>query len=221
MIYKATCFAFALLALGACVSNSPEGSILSEVGDNLPSLKNAEAPVSARYTALFESDPDVGLLVGFPADGKRSGMLREVKDGTIENFLGTDEASVVLDRGMLVGTRGVGTGMLGSDVNPSADLVLGGRNGTVERIHTFLVRDNKTDIRAYRCQITQGDTETIKVFKRSFRVRAVTESCVNLTQKFENIYLVSTATNRIIRSSQWTGPVRGNLLMDYVVFPKD
>ena len=221
MIHRTTCFVLALLALGACVSNAPEDGILSEIGDNLPVLNKTEAPVSARYTALFEVGPEVGLIVGFPADGKRSGMLREAKDGTIENFLGTDEASVVLDRGMLVGTRGVGAGMLGSDVNPSADLVLGGRNGIAERIHTFLVRDNKTDIRAYRCQITQGDTETIKVRKRSFLVRAVTESCANLTQTFENIYLVSTTTNQIIRSSQWTGPVRGNLVMDYDVFPKN
>jgi hypothetical protein len=94
---------------------------------------------------------------------------------------------------------------LASDVSASADAILAGRAGQVERIHTFLNGDDQAVIRAYTCTITNNGPETIKLDNGATATRRMTENCQNRDQEFTNVYWVDTNRGRIVKSQQWSG----------------
>ena len=136
--------------------------------------------------------------------------------GNIASWLGNDGVALIFDRGVLHGTRGIGAGLLASDVAQTADAVLGGRSGNVERIHSYLNGNDETDIRAYACTITNEGSETIQLDNGATSTRRMKEVCRNLDHQFTNTYWVDTRRDRIVQSRQWTGEFAGELVIKTV-----
>ncbi|KIN60111.1 DUF2886 domain containing protein [Sulfitobacter noctilucae] len=197
----------AALALGACGEQSFQDRALNVLLDEPvgPSY-DGQFP---RFRPLLQAGGGPALQVTITSSGIQGGFLRESGRGSIETWLGTDGVALTFDRGVLHGTRGVGAGMLASDVSASASAILAGRSGQVERVHTFLTGNNTTDTRAYICTIENQGSETIQLHNGATRTRRMVETCNNLDQSFTNTYWVDTSRGRIAQSRQWSGELFG------------
>lgn len=167
-----------------------------------------------RFQQLLAVGQGPALDVRIVASGIRGGFLREGKRGHIESWLGNDGVGLTFDRGLLHGTRGVGAGLLASDVSASAFAINAGLSGDVERIHTFLNGNDEAISRAYACRIENEGSETIQLDIGAISTRRMTETCVNLDQEFTNTYWVG--RGRVLKSQQWAGEFTGDLLITTV-----
>lgn len=206
--------AAATLALSACgTQNFQQDVIRVAAGEKRQGKTTGQFP---RFTPLFAAKQGPALDVQIPKLEVRGGFLREAKRGNIESWLGTDGVTITFDRGVLHGTRGVGAGLLASDVSRSASAILAGRSGEVDRIHTFLDGDDQAVVRAYSCTISNNGSETIKLDTGPVSTRKMTETCRNLTQEFNNVYWVDTNRGRIVQSVQWGGETVGDIVITTV-----
>lgn len=164
-----------------------------------------------RFQPLLAAKRGQALEVIIEKNGIRGGFLEESQRGNIESWLGNDGVSLTFDRGVLHGTRGVGAGLLSSDVSASARAVLAGRTGQVERIHTFLNGNDEAVSRAYSCRITNEGRESIQLDIGAVSTRRMSENCRNVDQEFTNVYWVDPGRGRIMQSRQWAGEVLGEL----------
>ena len=171
---------------------------------------------SPRFAPLLAAKRGPALDVQITQVGLRGGFLRESSRGTIESWLGNDGVALIFDRGVLHGTRGLGAGMLASEVSASASAILSGRSGDVERIHTFLSGNDLAVTRAYKCTITNEGSEVIQLDNGATSTRRMVEACYGLDQSFKNTYWVDTRRGRIVQSRQWSGDFVGELAMQTV-----
>ncbi len=156
------------------------------------------------------------LEVGFPSRDLSGVMLLEVERDGVQTWLTADGATITLEQGFLTSTKGFGAGMAGSDIRQSADLILGGVDGTAERFHSFLNGNDEIELHAYVCQVTTIRSED--VFLRGAPVATIMkqERCNGLADSFTNTYWVQNSSGTIVQSSQWTGAFLGNLFMKVV-----
>ncbi len=201
----------AVLGLSAC--GYQDAALRVALGEPAPQNQPGQFP---RFQPILQAGQGPALDVSITKNGVRGGFLRESKRGNIETWLGNDGVSLIFDRGVLHGTRGIGAGLLASDVSASASAVLAGRSGEVQRIHTFLNGNDQAVTRAYTCTITNHGTETIQMDNGATSTRRMSESCRNLDQAFTNIYWVDTRRGRIVQSKQWTGEFIGELTIKTV-----
>ncbi|WP_170418541.1 YjbF family lipoprotein [Ruegeria atlantica] len=156
------------------------------------------------------------LEVGFPTRDLAGVMLLETERAGVQTWLTADGATITLEQGMLTSALGFGGGLSGSDVRQSADLVLGGGSGQVERFHSFLNGNDEIDLRAYKCRITQAGSDTVVLRGTPVATAKRQEDCYGVADRFTNVYWVRNSTGRIVQSSQWTGPFLGNMFIKVV-----
>ena len=194
--------AAATLALAACGTEGlQEKAINLALGEKQPE----KAALFPRFVPLLKAGRGPAIQVHIIGTEIRGGFLREITRGNIESWLGNDGVSLTFDRGVLHGTRGMGAGLLASEVSASANAILAGRTGQVERIHTFLDGDDQAVIRTYTCNIPNNGSEAIQLDNGATSTRRMTESCQNRDQEFTNLYWVDTKRGRIVKSRQWSG----------------
>ncbi len=169
-----------------------------------------------RFQPVLQAGKGPALNVRVTETGVRGGFLREAKRGNIESWLGNDGVSLTFDRGVLHGTRGIGAGLLASDVSQVANAVLAGRSGEVQRIHTYLNGNDQAVSRAYSCTITNQGSETIDLDTGATSTRRMSENCRNLDQAFTNTYWVDPRRGTIVQSRQWGGEDIGELAITKV-----
>lgn len=198
----------AALALGACGGGSAQ---LGERALNVALGEDDLVFQGSRFAALRAAGQGPARDVRIEGTSVRGGFLREARQGTIETWLGTDGVTLIFDRGVLHGTRGIGAGLLASDVSATASYVLSGRSGQVERIHTFLDGNDLAVSRAFVCDISVAGSETITLDIGAVRTRKMVERCRNLDTEFENEYWVNESRGGIVQSRQWAGGRAGTL----------
>ena len=204
----------AALALSACGnSNLQQRAIQVFLDEPAPAGASGQFP---RFQPILQAGQGPALDVRIPSANVRGGFLLESRRGNIESWLGNDGVGLIFDRGVLHGTRGIGAGLLASDVAPTASAVLAGRSGNVERVHTYLNGNDEAETRAYACTITNEGQETIQLDIGTTPTRRMKEICRNLDQEFTNTYWVDTRRGRIVRSRQWSGEYAGDLVITTV-----
>jgi hypothetical protein len=204
------------LIVGACGQQGLQDKAISiAVGEPINSASSG-AGATKRFQPLLQAGIGPALDVQLPKFGVRGGFLLEAKQGNIESWLGNDGVALIFDRGVLHSTRGIGAGILASDVSASANAVLSGQSGQIERVHTFLNGDNRAETRAYICTVTNQGSETIQLDNGATATRKMTEDCRNLDQEFTNVYWVDTGRGKIVRSRQWTGDFAGEIVINTV-----
>ncbi|MCX7561620.1 YjbF family lipoprotein [Sulfitobacter sp. F26204] len=214
MKWKFGILAGAAFSLAACGNQSFQDRAIGLMLEE-PNLAHA-AGQFPRFAPLLAAKRGPALDVQIVQSGLRGGFLRESTQGTIESWLGNDGVALIFDRGVLHGTRGLGAGMLASDVSASANAILAGRSGEVDRIHTFLNGNDIAVIRAYKCTIVNEGSETIQLDSGATSTRRMVETCFSLDQSFKNIYWVDTSRGRIVQSRQWSGEFVGQLAIQTV-----
>jgi hypothetical protein len=190
-----------------------------EAKDDLDLLRGALQPDAPRFhpraTALASVRPiPPRLEVGFPSRDLSGVMLLETERAGVQTWLTADGATITLQRGFLTSAKGFGSGLAGSDVQQSADLVLAARDGTVERFHSFLNGNDQIELHAYKCQVASQGGEDIFLRGAPVSTRKVEERCHGLAESFTNTYWIR--QGMVVQSLQWTGSFLGNLFMKRV-----
>lgn len=192
------------LALAACGTAVTQGTPL---GQTIASL-SAPDP-DPRFVALRDNGAPQ-LQVGIINSQSNSTLLREAQSGDFTYWLSVNGTQLILQRGMLHGTRGLGGGLLASDLSGPLALVLDRRNGQTDRLQTYLDGNDRAVTRTYRCLITAGALVDVTLGNGATEpTRQMTEDCRNPDQSFRNIYWVSQDRAAIVQSRQWAGPVVG------------
>lgn len=205
MILRRALCALALVLPAACGTAVDEESGL---GQSIAALRGEDAAFVPRFAALIERDAPI-LQVGFVDREVSSNLLLERRDGAFAYWLSSDGAHIVLQDGMLHGTRGLGEGLLASELTEPLALVLARREGSSDRFHTYLDGNDLAITRTYRCLIEDRGPREVDLFGTPTNTRLMRESCRSLDQEFVNLYWVASSSPDIILSRQWAGPVVG------------
>lgn len=196
-----------ILALSACGTESNNAQSFFQI-----LVPGQPSGPSERFAAMTGSTAPL-LQVGIEEAGTATYALLEVSRDGVDSFITPDDVALILERGMLRGTRGLAEAMLASDISASLQAVLSVQPGEVTRFHTFLDGENNAVTRSYVCQIAGAGPRNIAIGSVSIDTELMTEECRNAEQNFTNVYWVQTAPPRIVQSRQWAGDFNGMLVM--------
>ena len=207
---RLTAAILSLAVLAACGESQLAARAVNILVDE-PADDGADAGPFPRFSPLLRQPQPYALQATLVRTQLRGGFLLESRQGPIESWLGSDGVGLIFDRGLLHGTRGIGAGLLASDVTESANLVLSGQSGVADRIHTRLDGNDRAVLHAYRCNIRFEEQTTLQLDNGPAPVRKMVENCKSLDEAFQNVYWVDTRSNLIVRSRQWTGDEFGDM----------
>lgn len=186
-----------LVGCGTAVQDNGWGVVLSR-------FQGTEQ--SSRFTAAVEADAPT-LQIGFVDAGASANLRLERRDGPFEYWLSADGVHLVLEDGMLHSTRGLGEGLLASELSEPLRRLQTLQEGPSDRFHTYLNGNDEAVTRTYRCDFRQTREITIAVVGGEIPTVLFRESCNSLDQEFENLYWVDPQTRQIVQSRQWAGPL--------------
>lgn len=196
-----------LTTLAACSSDSEQRAPLLETATRLSGTGPNATP---RFAARLSAGAPV-LQIGFVETKQSANLLLERRHGEFDYWISVEGAHVILQSGMLHGTRGFGEGLLASDLSAPLALVLARRSGQADRFHTYLDGNDRAVTRTYRCRIDNDGPQQIELATGPVATTLMTERCRSLDQSFVNFYWVSAASGQIVQSRQWAGPRLGSL----------
>ncbi|MEO0863324.1 MAG: YjbF family lipoprotein [Pseudomonadota bacterium] len=205
MTIRTPVIALMLLALMACGTAIEDDSA---IGQSVAALRRDAPDFVPRFITLLQAEAPV-LQVGFVDLGTNGNLLLERQDGDFAYWLSPDGGQIVLQSGMLHSTRGLGEGLLASDLSEPLPLVLGLRPGWSDRLHTYLDGEDFAITRTYRCRIDYEGPRRIDLLGRPVDTALMRESCRSLDQAFVNVYWVVPSSRTIVLSRQWAGPEIG------------
>ena len=197
------------LLTSACTNSSDDFDLIRDT------IFPNQAGFTPRFQALLSQQPPVLQVALLDLELSSNVLLESRRDG-IETWLTPDGAAFILDRGMLVGTRGFGEGLLASDVSEPLAAVVQGREGLTERFHTYLTGDDDTVTRTYRCLIENRGSRDVTIQGASVPTRLMAEDCRSLDQAFVNLYWVREGDGRFVQTRQWSGEFLGVILTKVV-----
>lgn len=195
------------VGLAAC-SSSPETN--SPLMMTVDALRGSGPEFAPRFVTLFRSEAPT-LQVGFVDQGTNANLLLERTNGDFAYWLSADGAHIVLQSGMLHSTRGLGEGLLASDLSEPLATVRTLRGGWSDRLHTYLDGNDRAETRTYRCLIENEGQKQIQLASGPVSTVLMTENCRSLDQEFTNFYWVIASSGQIVQSRQWAGPVIGSV----------
>ncbi|HDZ82683.1 MAG TPA: hypothetical protein ENH56_15795, partial [Roseobacter sp.] len=138
-------------------------------------------------------------------------LLMESRINDVETWLSSDLTGLMLENGMLQGTRGLGSELIASELFEPMELILSGRSGYSDRLHSYLNGNVEIVTRTYRCLVVVKGNAIIPLEIGNVSTRVMTEDCKSLDQSFQNTYWVSTNSGAIVQARQWAGDELGYL----------
>jgi hypothetical protein len=203
----------AALVLTAC--SGTQGLLdrgLEMVDDGPARAKVPAGQFTPRFGALV-ADTSVPLLVVAIENRNQSGrlLLEDTVNG-VDTWLSADMSALIMQNGMLRGTRGVGTELFAADVSEPTRLILAGSTGHSDRLHSNLTGDDQIKTRTYRCLVENKGSDVINLEMGRVSTRVMTEDCKSVDQSFTNTYWVSVANGKIVQSRQWAGDEFGYII---------
>jgi hypothetical protein len=149
------------------------------------------------------------MQFALPARDITGTLLMELRAGETTHWLSADGAALILEQGLLSGTRGFGEGLLASDTTQSARLVRAQVSGRADRFHTYLTGDDTARTRSFRCDVTRGEVRAVDLAGGPVATVLMREACNNAELSFTNLYWVNPRSGEIVLSRQWVGPYLG------------
>lgn len=161
-----------------------------------PAFAAAREGGAPLFVAAIENNPAAISTFALQTRSEKSG---------VETWIGADGAQIMLQHGLLTGTRGFGGDVMAVETSESRALIQSFGTGTATRLMTLLSGDNQAVTRAFKCRIAPGPTQTVNQGAVNVAARTVTETCRNGDIAFSNFYWLVPSTRQIIQSSQWAG----------------
>ncbi|MDD8023781.1 MAG: YjbF family lipoprotein [Paracoccaceae bacterium] len=166
-----------------------------QVAPGFAAAQKAQAPA---FITAPEDRPDVVAVFRRQALSDTSGV------GT---WIAGDGSQIMLDHGIVVGTRGFGGDILAADVSDVLPLVQTLRAGVVTHLITQIDGDDHAITRAFKCEISREEPGSVQIGTQAVATQTMVEDCRSSDTSFVNYYWVVPATGEIVQSSQWAGPL--------------
>ncbi|MCX8227437.1 MAG: YjbF family lipoprotein [Sulfitobacter sp.] len=200
----------ALALLGACTGSQN----LIDRGIEIASGDTAQSALPAgqfppRFATLVADTSVPLLVVTIESRGQSGRLLLENTVNGVDTWLSADMSALIIQKGMLRGTRGVGSELFAAEVSEPMKMILAGKNGFSDRFHSNLSGDDKISTRTYRCLVKTKGSAVINLEIGRITTRVMTEECKSLDQSFTNTYWVSSNTGAIVQARQWAGSELG------------
>lgn len=202
----------ALVVLSACAPGQRALDRAAAFVLDEPSLVPQPAGQFPRRFAALVADTSVPALILTVESRSQSGrLLLESRVNGVETWLSSDLSAVMLEKGMLQGTRGLGSELFSAEVSGPMALILSGRTGYADRLHSTLNGEDEIVTQAYTCLVGVEGRAVIALETGNIPTRVMTEDCKDLEQSFRNTYWVSRNDGAIVQTRQWAGNELGYL----------
>ena len=146
------------------------------------------------------------MLTEFATKNVSITMRRRSENGPVKTWNSKDGVSLSFERGVVVGTRGLGDDLMSSDVNGSL-VMLAGQMGDrfYQRFQTYLDGEYQSQFRSFQCQRTSSRREVVRIFERNHATTRTEETCYTPDLQFTNIYWRG-SDGIMWKSQQWISP---------------
>lgn len=176
----------------------------TEASDSTPAVQApttlTRAQIDAQDSALLRLS-----VISFDATGL---VFFAGTNGSKVTWISAEGASFIFDGGLLVGTRGLGDDLMGSDVAAAAQSLSGGGNHT--RVLDFLNGLSQIERQAFQCVTIRTGRENITIVEKTYATSIFEETCTGESGGFKNIYWRD-ANGVIWQSRQWISAAVGYL----------
>ncbi len=208
-----TRFTTLLLAVAFLTGCSGSGGLVNRA-ISIATNEPAQAALPAgqfppRFAALVADTSVPLLVVTVESRGQSGRLLLENTINGVDTWLSADMSAMMIEDGMLQGTRGVGSELFAADISEPKRFILSGRTGYSDRLHSNLNGNDRIDTRTYRCLIESKGSSVINLEIGNIPTRVMTEDCKSLDQSFTNTYWVSSNSGAIVQARQWAGVALG------------
>jgi len=165
---------------------------------------------------VVEPDAPKAILVSVPALRLQSYAVPISLAGTVVTWQTSENASMSLDRGVVVSTRGFGDDLMGADAGQSIAAVSGGAGDWSPRINSYMNGEYQSYFMTFECRRSGSRSDQITVGNRLVPVARITETCVNDERQIENQYWRN-SNGVMLKSLQWISPGVGYMEIERVI----
>ena len=169
--------------------------------------------LDARNILSREQIDSAGIPILFVelASGQNGTLTPYPGRGVGQTWLGADGATITLERGIIMASRGMGDDIMGSStfIPPWSKINLNTSN--YSREISYLSGNNKITKRSFECKVQKiNQKELIKIWGIKFNVAEFEETCIRHGVTITNNYYVD--DKEIVRkSSQYHGETIGHI----------
>ena len=183
--------------------------------------EEAEMSIPRVNRAAIEQADLAAVLVLSPSIGLGTvGVAIQMRNGRII-YNSNENRGVTLEGGLVYATLGLGTNLQAVTTQSNDPLVTEARAGDwpdeVTRTYHLSARGPGFVQIMATCRNQVGRSLAIDVAQATRQVVEVVEICKTAGgDDFNNVHYLDAGTGRIWRTSQWTGPVQGNIQVDVI-----
>ena len=153
------------------------------------------------------------LFVELPS-GQNGTLTPYPGKGIGQTWLGADGATIALDRGILIASRGMGDDLMGSFSSMPHWSKIKHKSTGFSRELYHITGNNKISKQVFQCDIEKiSDQEVIKIWDINFNLAKFEENCLNSSKKIKNVYYVDNQ-GLVRRSSQYHSETIGYIVTE-------
>lgn len=204
------------LALSGCMAT------LGQVGQAImnPAIDEEMRIPTVNRAAIEAADLAAVMMISPSSNIATVGVAIQMREGRI-NYSSNDNRGVTLQGGLVYATLGLGTNLQAVRTQADDPLVTEAAVGAwpTEVTRTYVLSQRGTVYREIetRCTNVQGARAQIDVVGVMRDVVEVGEICKTAEGlRFANVHYLDVRSGRIWRTSQWTGPIQGNVQVDVI-----
>jgi hypothetical protein len=140
-------------------------------------------------------------------------LIEVARQGDRSTYLTGSRRGIVLKRGIITQTQGIG-GDLNGSIHANYHLRATGQVFT--KVHNYLGGDNRIHPTSYRCLRTARPVDFYGLRERRKRLQPIDEVCRSDGQTHKNIYFLIPGTDHVHRSRQWVSEQIGYLRVEEI-----
>ncbi|WP_370515264.1 YjbF family lipoprotein [Paracoccus sp. S-4012] len=176
----------------------------------------AEAPRSAEQMAAtaLQVNPGPLVLAGLESAGVTQVLALTGENGAMRTYMTPNMEGVILRRGLLIGTRGIGNDLSTAEIGTEG-LIRSRSAGSGNRIMRIYGGDGRELPLPMTCTVATGAGQSFSFAGTAWNATQVAETCRIAGAEVQNSYLV-TAGGEIPVSRQWAGPGLGYITLQTI-----
>lgn len=137
------------------------------------------------------------------------------RNGDVQTFATTTEETLVMRRGILIASRGLGDDLMSSESAQVAALVLARGEGSARHVYRFLDGEGIERPLPMDCDIRRGADKPLRFAGTDYRTTEMVETCRAGRTEITNRYFV-TSGGIVALSQQWISPRIGYVTIQRV-----
>ncbi|WP_236016374.1 YjbF family lipoprotein [Salipiger abyssi] len=208
----------ALLGLGAAVAGCSNDPYFTNPVTNIYSLmfSGDKAPSAVTQQQILQTLSATELPVAFFNVDERNSqtlLIQIEENGPYKTFATVTRQSIVMNHGMITGTRGLGGDLMSTEEEALLDTVRARRTGQVSYVQRFLTSEGVTETVTYRCGVEPDKPVEVAMGRIRTNGQEMIAACESPDgPPFVDYYVVD-AGGEILASRQWLGGLTGYVAM--------